>query len=722
LKIKSLHVKNFKNIKDVTLTTENRVVVIVGDTGSGKSSILSALGYLLTDSLDDKISEYVRWGCKKFEIECEFNHNGVDYCMEVEGEKSAKKTLYIGDEVYNNSEATKKLSEIIDPTITKYSAISEQGKTTQLLFQKPAERLKTLKEILKIDSINDIVENMKEDAKKIKTEIEVLEGEIKTLESRTFSFMDLPEVPNIDNVLKEKIVLEKQKEEYEAKKKAYDEYVLWKVFYDDTVAKKESLEEQIKKENDVIKNIEEPKPEFVFDTELYEKLKTDYNTILRQEAKYESAKQAYDDYVIKCNKVKKDIEDIDKKISDIKLSRIKSLMYTEEEYKKNDEAISECRSNITVLKDKIRLAELGMCPTCGQEYNVNAETLKGDYVVLQDVLNNHIALKQEFDLDKKRYENEQAELRDNKARVDAYKQKKEMLETSLHPVINEPEKLDKSSVDIKITLNKMDEDKINLQKIIDYNKDLLNQNNLSKQKVALLQFQITELKVGDKPEEVASVENEFPLKAEFKKCEESIILYNGAKAEYERVVKFNDGIRKERDESAVVIQAKFDKKFELHRQFTLLTSSKDILNNDFSSYMVDKGAEFLKTKMNDFFRRTYGKYNITFQKDKGSIDFFFQDGDNKETPCSMLSGYEKDVCATANRIALSSLQHLGFMIVDEIDAHASDSRSVELFDSILSEKQIGQIFVITHNEASKEYFSNSQNCKIVEVTNGMILN
>ena len=62
MKITRLKIKNFKTIKEIDISLDSKVNVITGDTGSGKSSILEAVSYLLTDSLDDKLIEYVRWG------------------------------------------------------------------------------------------------------------------------------------------------------------------------------------------------------------------------------------------------------------------------------------------------------------------------------------------------------------------------------------------------------------------------------------------------------------------------------------------------------------------------------------------------------------------------------------------------------------------------------------------------------------------------------------
>jgi len=60
MKINRLYVKNFKNIKEVEIDSFNRINVIVGDNGQGKSSILSALSFVFTGSLEEKMDQYIR--------------------------------------------------------------------------------------------------------------------------------------------------------------------------------------------------------------------------------------------------------------------------------------------------------------------------------------------------------------------------------------------------------------------------------------------------------------------------------------------------------------------------------------------------------------------------------------------------------------------------------------------------------------------------------------
>ena len=199
--IKKLYIKNFRNINELTLEPSSYINLISGNNGEGKSSILYAIEYLLTDNLNEKISEYVRWGQDKFNLEMEFDFNGNNYIIKVEGSKSSKKELIVNNtDIYKNSEATKYLATIIDPNVTRYSAISEQGKTAQILFDTPANRLKKLKEILGIDKIFELVEDIKEEIKQINSDIDLNKKEIEVIDNIDYNLLDVPVLPDIKDI------------------------------------------------------------------------------------------------------------------------------------------------------------------------------------------------------------------------------------------------------------------------------------------------------------------------------------------------------------------------------------------------------------------------------------------------------------------------------------------------------------------------------------------
>jgi DNA repair exonuclease SbcCD ATPase subunit len=123
--------------------------------------------------------------------------------------------------VYENSEATKKLSTFINPIITRYSAISEQGKSTQLILDSNTFRLKRFKEILGIDKIGVVVDELKEDIKDAKIKSESLLKEIDTLEKNKFELQDVPVVESIDTIQILYEALQKEKVVYDEQTKLY---------------------------------------------------------------------------------------------------------------------------------------------------------------------------------------------------------------------------------------------------------------------------------------------------------------------------------------------------------------------------------------------------------------------------------------------------------------------------------------------------------------------
>ena len=72
-------------------------------------------------------------------------------------------------------------------------------------------------------------------------------------------------------------------------------------------------------------------------------------------------------------------------------------------------------------------------------------------------------------------------------------------------------------------------------------------------------------------------------------------------------------------------------------------------------------------------------------------------------------------------MALSSLQDLGLFIVDEVDSNASTEKSLFLYENLLNESSIGQFFIITQNDETKEFISNQQGASIFTIKDGILV-
>lgn len=91
MKIKSLRMQNFRGFEDETIEFNDRVTVLIGDNGAGKSSVLDCLGYLLREIIarvDRKLHKKLPFHRKNIslhkrhtQIEITFNNKMIDYTI-----------------------------------------------------------------------------------------------------------------------------------------------------------------------------------------------------------------------------------------------------------------------------------------------------------------------------------------------------------------------------------------------------------------------------------------------------------------------------------------------------------------------------------------------------------------------------------------------------------------------------------------------------------------
>ena len=101
--LQSLNVKNFAIIDKVSIDFENKMTVLTGETGAGKSLIIDAIGLLFGDRAS---SEMVRYGEAKASIEGIF----ANYPFEIndilqENDIEVLAFLIIKREIYANEKA-----------------------------------------------------------------------------------------------------------------------------------------------------------------------------------------------------------------------------------------------------------------------------------------------------------------------------------------------------------------------------------------------------------------------------------------------------------------------------------------------------------------------------------------------------------------------------------------------------------------------------------------
>lgn len=727
MKFNRLYIKNFKNIKEIEITDFNRVNLIAGDNGNGKSACIGAIGFILTNDLDEKLEEYIRWGCDKFEIEAELEHEGHKYIYEIEVGKSTKKRLCIDDaEEFFNSEASKKFAEIVDPALTKYSCIAEQGKTTQLLFQKPSERLRTIKEILKIDSIFKAVENIKEDQKSIKSDIEKIDVEQNVLNNISYSFMDEKSIE--DDIEKDKKVKEdftfqeNIKIKYETNKLKIEKYLRDLEQYNKSKKSKDDLLQNIKESEDEVSTYQKNMPdECVFDEKTLVSLQKEIDDFNNDSKRYAVEIKAYDEKIKNKKSVEDSLSKIEEDIAGIKIERLSACKFNDETVKQLNAVIRDKSAELIGLNNQLDLAKKGKCPTCGQDYKLSS--IEDIEKAISDVKLTELHLE---------LDNQYLEIKNHNDKVEAQKElsskrkelqdKKAFYETQLASYIDLKKPEEVKSID----LNEI-EAQIKIEK--DLQKKSQDVDSKRREIASLIKnindkiiFYNNELKkVGDvvEPVEVEDEKINFDL-AYYEDVKKRASVYDQKKAELDRVVTFNEKLKKEKKVNDDKIKNNEVKKESLLKEQNILNETRSVLEKEFSSYLVDKSISNIRDWMNDFFQRTYGRYEVTVEQDKNSVNFFYKGEEGVLAPVGCSSGAERDILALANRIALSKIQNLGIMILDEVCSQMSSDNSIIMYKQLFDQDNIGQFFIITHNDATKEMIESRNDSNVYEIKEGML--
>lgn len=647
--IETLQLKNFKTIVEAEYNFK-KINAITGENGKGKTSLVEAITFHLTDFLNDKISEYVKWGKNKFESRMVFNHLNHRYDYKIIGSKSTERELIIDGDIENtfyNSDCVKEIAKIINPEIALYSNVSLQGRSTQLLFEKPTPRLDRLKSLFGMNDLLQAIDNIKIDIDANKTVLNTIETELKVLQSRTYTFQDIPEKKDYNEIDGEVIILESSKKNYTLKEvDSFDESVLA-----DLLVQCHRLD--IKK------------------------------------TKYDSAVAIYNKAQNKIKELEAKKVSLENDLSKYPLFRIKTCEYTEENITSIDKEINDCKVDIKDNDKKIDLCKQGNCPTCGQEYKADIKELIEKRNSFNIILTSLTASKTDIDLAIKDYNKKKNEFNVTVA-------KREGIENNIASVvkqIDENKLIELETVDIDFETQLKDLNvliKIEEEKKTGYNLIIQENNKV----IALL----------------SKIDNDIKILTNKKQT-----LLEQQDKEIERINQFNVSIRKEKADNDIVISDKLEKVDVLRRKNILLDTAKKLLDKDFSSYLIDKGTEFIKNKMNEIFQKAYGRYSITLQRDNKGVDFFYSDCVNPITSVNMASGFEKQLLSMSFRMALSYLHNLNVFIFDETDSEGSEDNSLKLFNIIFNEMKNGQFFLISHKESVKNYLMNEKDCLFIEV-------
>jgi exonuclease SbcC len=202
MKFKKISLKNIRSYKNAEIEFPEGSILLSGDIGSGKSSILLAIEFALFGLQRGKSGDgLLRNGEKEGQVKLSLELEGKNIVIERNLKKS-KDSVQQDDcfiEINNEKKqlSANELKSMIlnlfnypseflqkNPILYRYTVYTQQEDMKSILLEEPDERLNTLRRVFNIDKYKRIIENTEKLMSKIREEIRVKEGKLSNLESQ----------------------------------------------------------------------------------------------------------------------------------------------------------------------------------------------------------------------------------------------------------------------------------------------------------------------------------------------------------------------------------------------------------------------------------------------------------------------------------------------------------------------------------------------------------
>jgi DNA repair exonuclease SbcCD ATPase subunit len=646
----SISLENFGIIKRFSKQFEKNILVLSGENGEGKSTVLKAILLAVFDDYDGVLSDYVNWDSNYFQVIVNFTHRGVDYESILRYEGLTDRTLRFGNKVLKGDEAKKKLKEIVDVDLLKAGMLAMEQEIA-IVKTKPAERREYLKRIYDIefkrqlaDLENDIKASELELAKKT-----TLQSEI---ENRKYTIPEKPAFPfgkSDYDLIKANLEIERSK--LHAAEESIRAYQQMRSELNFLESQNNKLSEDI---NKLSNKINQNEIELAGLPEAKNKAIATETAILNTA---ENDLQAADiEFTKKLAVVTADL-------NAIAFERLPVFNFDEFNIVSQE-----------LYAKKSRLVELesatDVCPTCGQSIS-SPEHIARRKEEIAEMRNQIGELTVKFEsLLNQKSQREQAD-KNNVEKTN----RKTSLQHQLS-LLEEKNKSDHFCIQAKIDqakakLERLDSDfasdEVRLSSLISADSD--NKNNLNNQ-LAGVSIKIIEMQNQLKGMAAVPLDG---IRASIQKFETDIRQYDDIVSRIAEI---------DRMEAQIAIQKKNDLKQleEVRTEVQVLNqligdwkSGIKILKTEFPVYVISRVIKDIEKSMNDFLKRTYPKYSVEIQDKKNALHIVY--GPKKKDVSSSASGFERQVFSLSFMYAISRAIGNRCLLLDECDSAATDKKS-----------------------------------------------
>ncbi|MFH1127700.1 MAG: AAA family ATPase [archaeon] len=664
--LKSLALKNIRSYIDERIEFPSGSLLIAGDIGSGKSTILLAIDFALFGARPNELpaSSLLRNGAKRGEVVLEFTIDGkeveIKRVLEKKANSVAQTAGYIAINGTRKDLMSMGLKSIVfellgypaadikagKSLIYRYTVYTPQEQMKQILMMKADERLNTIRSIFNIDKYKRIRENAKAVSRELKKTASHLEGiayDLKEKQEKR-ALLESQMKSMLDDLKKKETVHAKIKGNLENKKK-----------------EKAAIQDAMKKLVTLMREASIKKTRLESD----EKMHQSYRTEIDDAAKRVEKMQAENDFEQK-------IRDLEKEIGELAMLKEKAAK-ADDDIRHIEQKMTESYTRKNTSDEIIRnILALSECPTCKQQVpDQHKERIRETETKKAENFEKIIALH------KKTLDELRAGQKDIRLKVDAIHDKEKVL------------------VRLRSDFRAFNEIKDGIEKKNLKAKELLESIGLLKTAIIGIEKDIEPLK--DTEERSERIEKEF----EILNGEYTITLAQLEKARQQV---------SSADAEKSALEKEITLKMKAKEESVALNEITDWMKEYFLQLMENMEKHIMLSILHDFDMLFREWFNMLIDDDtlQARIDQEFTpviEQNAYETSYNYLSGGEKTSIALAYRLALNKvinnmseeIKTKNLLILDE-PTDGFSSEQLDKVRDVLIELNLAQTIIVSHEE------------------------
>jgi DNA repair exonuclease SbcCD ATPase subunit len=692
----SISLENFGIIQKFSRQFDRQILVVSGDNGSGKSSLLKAIILAVFDEYNGTLADYVNWDADFFRVIVGFVHRGVQYESTVFYDGTTDRTLRFGDKVLKGEEAKKKLKEVFDVDLLKAAMLAVEQQI-DVVTTKPAERRDYLKRIYDIEFKHQISvledegkEHELELIKRTATQTEIENRQYSVPERLSFPFSETEYELNKANIELERKTLSDMEGQFQAYQQVKSDADKLTQQFNQLDIRIESSNKEITQINDSLNGLPERK------------------RVLLEGLQTSKAKQ---------------LEANEKELAD-SLSRSTSFeserkgIFPERLPMFNNDEYAQISQELYTKKSKLKELQTArdVCPTCGQNINTpeHIEKRKIEIEGLTAAIDNLTVQFSNLSASKKN--REEAEARNNKkTERKVYLDNQLVLESEKQKAIQSQGqlKIDKIDSDISRLDSDTASEEKRLRELVSV-KETSRDDLIAQSRDIQKRLEEAQLKIRETPDLPIDA-----VKRNIAELELAVKSYDDIVSRNQEIEKMEQQAALQKERDAEQLKVLKDEIQVLNKLIGDIKASIKILKTEFPVYVISRVVKDIEKSMNDFLKKTYGgRYNVEVSDKRNALHILYGP---KKKEVSLASGYEKQIFSSAFRLALCRAIGNKSLILDEADSAASEKNSEVLYNVLgeLAGNGIEQMVVISHKPSTRSLLEADYNADVITFENGV---